>query len=382
MVYKRGIIIAALACMGLTAWCQNSYLVKTKGAKKQIVTTNSATGEQTTTVEEEHDFVTDNFKYYSLCDWKEGMKFMVMPNEYDLVVNTFCDSITDKEVSSLRLKHKIMFYKGHYETPSGQVRISFLCQDDNKTYYYEIPSGSFDDYCYGKTGVPTLAYLGDVDIARIKLMGATMYTKSPSYKVDTEANGDGFKEITVPLKSAVKVVAIGAGTRSFPVKIIVEDKEGKEFYQNVAISRTNCGMREEEFQGVVGRNTFKGAFDYSPDANVAVSPEFSKYIGKRVYTKYQTNMKNDQGTKVRVSKFSTFLITDIKEQGASRYVIMTLRGTTSGKEYTKQVTFTNDNVAGDIDGMHEDYFPYLFNYGNGKTAKKKYTTKSRRRVRR
>lgn len=28
------------------------------------------------------------------------------------------------------------------------------------------------------------------------------------------------------------------------------------------------------------------------------------------------------------------------------------------------VTFVNENVAGDIDGMKEDYYPYLF--GNGK----------------
>ena len=371
MTYKRSIIIVALACIGLTAWGQNSYIVKTKGARKLATITNSATGEQTTVEEQPHDFVTDNFKFYSLCDWKEGMKFMVIPSEYDLVVNTFCDSLTNKEVSSLRLKYKIMLYKGHYDTPEGHARISFYCQDDKKTYYYEIPSGSFDDYCYGKTGVPALAYLGDVDIARTLLMGATMYTKAPTYKIDTEANGDGFQEVDVPLKSQVKVVAIGVGTRSFPVKIIVDDKDGKEFYQNVAISRTNCGMRDDEFQGVVGRNTFQGAFDYNGGDKVAVSPEFAKYIGKRVYTKYMTTMENDKGTKVRVSKYSTFLITDIKEQGASRYVLMTLRGTTSGKEYTKKVTFTNDNVAGDIDGTHEDYFPYLFNYGNGKTAKSK-----------
>ena len=64
-------------------------------------------------------------------------------------------------------------------------------------YYYEIPNGTFDDYCYGKMGVPTLAYLGDVDIAREKLMGKTLFTKTKHYCIDTEYDGDGFQEVTM-----------------------------------------------------------------------------------------------------------------------------------------------------------------------------------------
>ena len=145
--------------------------------------------------------------------------------------------------SSLKkIDKKIMIYKGHTEGSDGHAHINFLCQDNNHMYYYEVPNGTFDDYCYGKMGVPTLAYLGDVDIAYEKLMGKTLFTKTTIFRIDTEYDGDGYQEITVPKDEEVKVIDIGVGTRSFPVKIIVEDKDGNEFYQNVAISKTNSGI--------------------------------------------------------------------------------------------------------------------------------------------
>ena len=149
---------------------ENSYIVKTRSAKKTAVQTTTAEGVAAAPEEEEtaKDFISQNFKFYSLCDWEEGMKFMVMPEKYDLIVKTFCDAGTGKEVSSMSLRHKIMIYKGRNESADGHSRMNFYCQDNGKMYYFEIPSGSFDDYCYGKLGVPTLAYLGDVDIAREK----------------------------------------------------------------------------------------------------------------------------------------------------------------------------------------------------------------------
>ena len=123
------------------------------------------------------------------------MKFMVMPEKYDMVVKTFRDPAQNgREVSSMTLRHKIMIYKGHTEGSDGHAHINFLCQDDNKMYYYEVPNGTFEDYCYGKMGVPTLAYLGDVDIAREMLIGKTLFTKTTLFRIDTEYDGDGFQE--------------------------------------------------------------------------------------------------------------------------------------------------------------------------------------------
>lgn len=362
---KRTILTLVISMAMLTVSAQNSYIVKTKGAQKAALTAStSLDGDEEADEEEQqaHDFVTENFKFHSLCNWQEDMKFMVIPEKYDLIVNTFCDAATGKEVSNGRLRHKIMLYKGHGVLPDGSVRIDFLCLDDNKEYYYTVPNGSFDDYCYGKMGVPTLAYLGDVDIARSKLMGAKLYTKATVYRVDTQMDGDGYEEVTVPQNEEVTVTAIGVGTRSFPVKIIVEDKSGKEFYQNVAMSRTNSGMRDDEFIMDNVKFTFNGSFELIDD-NVSAEGEYAKYIGRQVYTKYATTMLNAAGEKVNIVRLSSFTIEKIRPQSNTNYVLMTLRSAATGALYTKQVTFVNDNVAGDIDGYKEDYFNYLFGAG-------------------
>lgn len=359
-----------LACMLFAmsaANAQESYIVKTRGAKKSLAKAgveNVATDKE----EEAPDFVSQNFKFYSLCDWTEGMKFMVIPDKYDLVVNTFVDASTDKEVASMSLKHKIMIYKGHDTDAAGHARVLFNCPELNKNYYYQIPSGSFDNYCFGKLGVPTLAYLGDVDIARTKLMGQTLYTKATLFRVDTQTDGDGYEEITVPQNTVCKVTAVGVGTRNFPVKIIVEGPDGKEFYQNVAMSRTNSGMRDDEFIMDNTKFTFYGSFEMV-DATLSAKSEYASFIGKRVYTKYATSMYKSSGERVNISRLSSFIIKSVRGTN-SNYVDLTLQGATSGNLYTKQVTFKNENVAGDIDGYKEDYYYYLFGTGNAASLKK------------
>lgn len=360
---KRFLLSAGLSVIMLAATAQNSYIVKTKGAKKAAVAQNGQGSGSEAEEKKAHDFVSDNFKFHSLCDWREGMRFMVLPEKYDLVVNTFCDAATGKEVSSGRLRYKIMVYKGHDEAPDGHARIHFVCEDDSMAYYYQVPNGTFEDYCYGKLGVPTLAYLGDVDIARTKLMGAKLYTKATLYRVDTQMDGDGYEEVTVPLNEEVTVKAVGVGSRSYPVKIIVEDRKGRQFYQNVAMSKTNCGMRDDEFIMDNTKFTFNGSFELI-DAKVTATGEYAKYIGKPVYTKYATTMTNAEDKNVRIARMSSFTIEKILAQDNTNYVKMTLKSTASGTVYTKRVTFVNENVAGDIDGYKEDYFHYLFGQGS------------------
>jgi len=367
----KKVFLTSLLCLAVSvASAQNSYIVKTKGAKKASTTSSAKenmNSDDEADKDQEPDFVRDNFKYYSLCDWQEGMKFMVMPEKYDLIVNTFVDAATGKEVSSGSLRYKIFIYKGHYTGTNGKDRIEFHCEDNNNNYYFEIPTGSFDDYCYQKEGVPTLAYLGDVDIARTKLMGTTVYTKTSTYYVDSPTTSDAVEEVTIPKNSEATVVAIGAGTRNYPVKIICALKNGKEFFQNVALSRTNSGMRDDEFIMDKAKYAFDGSFQLK-DANVEKSKSYSQYIGRHVYTKYATNMINNRGQSIRIKRLSNFVIKDIQATGTN-YVNMTLRSTKTGDTYTKKVTFVNQNVAGDIDGYKEDYYNYLFGAGSVNPSK-------------
>lgn len=366
---KRAILTAGLAMLLMTVSAQeNSYIVKTRNAKKKVAVENVLTEEST--IEEEEaatDFVGQHFKYYSLCDWKEGMKFMVMPEKYDLVVKTFADAGTGKEVSSISLRHKIMVYKGKNESSDGHWRMNFLCQDDNKMYYYEIPSGSFDDYCYGKMGVPTLAYLGDVDIAREQLMGKKLFTKTRVYRVDTEIDGDGFRETLQPMNKEVTVTAIGVGTRSFPVKIIVEDELGNEYYQVVAMSKTNCGMRDDEFILDSLKHTFYGAFELQ-DAVMAVNKDYKSYIGQVIHNKFQTDMITRGDGKERhvtIPKMMTFRVDNTLAQPNSPYVTLTLTEQESRRIFFKDVTFTNPAGNPNARTKEEEYFGYLFALGEG-----------------
>lgn len=345
---------------------QNSYIVKTKGVKK--AETSQKAGEEPTEEEksdEPTDFVGKNFKFQRLCDWKEGMKFMVLPEKYDLVVGAFCDE-NGKDVSCGSLRYKIMVYKGHSEDKNGTALINFVCQDNNKKYYYPIPNGKFEDYCYNKMGVPTLAYLGDVDKARETLMGATLYTTTTVYRVDTESDGDGYKEIDVPENTEVKVVAIGVGTRSYPVKIIVEDATGMQFYQNVAMSKTNSGMRDDEFAKDKAKYTFYGSFMMA-DPKKKAEENYTQYIGRQVYTKYKTNMTDYMGMQVSIPRLSQFTIKKIEADNDPNRMKVTLQSSKDGYQYVKSVAFKNTSVIGDIDGQKEDYYNYLF--GEGSPAK-------------
>lgn len=355
---RKVMMLLSLVFAIVVASAQDSYVVKTNNVKvtaaeEKVKATESADEA------EAKDFIGKNFKFRSLCDWTAGMKFMVMPEKYDMIVNTFCDAETRREVSSSRLRSKVMIYQSHTSELDGSERVNFFCPDDNKKYYYEIPSGTFDDYCYGKMGVPTLAYLGDVDLAREKLMGKILYTNADLYRIDVGENGASFEEVRVPKNRMVKVVAIGVGSRSFPVKIIVEDEKGRQFYQNVAISRTNSGLRDDEFIMDNVKYTFDGSFRLS-DANILETSEYAKFLGREVYTRYATRMLNVKGESVNILRLSSFRITKIEAQSNTHYVKMTVLSTRTGETFTKQVTFVNENVAGDIDGQKEDYYGYLF----------------------
>jgi len=279
----------------------------------------------------------------------------------------------------MTLRHKIMIYKGHTEGSDGHAHINFLCQDDNKMYYYEVPNGTFEDYCYGKMGVPTLAYLGDVDIARKLLVGKTMFTKSTLFRIDTEYDGDGFQEVTVPMNDEVTVTQVGVGTRSFPVKIIVEDKSGNEYYQNVAISKTNSGMRDDEFIMDNTKYLFAGSFELR-DAIMTVSKNLEQYLNKTVHTKYSTNMisKGDgRDRTLKVQRMTTFTIEAIMPKNNSQYVTLTLMEKETRRIYFKDVTFEHvDDVTGDIDGKREDYFGYLFAMGEGRSRQTSQATRA------
>lgn len=368
---KRTILTAGLVfVMSVLAMAQdNPYIVKTKGVKKpDPQVTETKEDNQTDAVEDDDDsFLGKNFRFYSMCNWFDGMRFMVVPEKYDMLVNTFHDAVSGKEVSSGTLRHKIMVYKGHEDTETGRVHVNFTCEDDGKQYYYELPAGTFEDYCYGKLGVPTLAYLGDVDKARELLLGKILLTRTQFFRIDTDYDSDGYKEVTVQKNKAVTVKAVGVGTRSFPVKIIVEDENGNQYYQCVAMSKTNCGMRDDEFIVDNEKFLFEGSFEFT-DTEMAVSDDIRSYLRKTIHTRVATSMSSKGSGKVRdvnVPRFMGFIVDDIQPRKGSRYMTLTLRETETRRIFYKDVAFSEDDIINEPNGVHEDFFGYLFAMGEG-----------------
>ena len=96
------ILIGATSC-SLCTYAQNGYIVTTTSQQTSISVESL-----------EKQFINDHFKYYNLCDWTPGMKFMVMPERKDIIIPPFKSAETNKEVDTGELKHKIFEYLALY----------------------------------------------------------------------------------------------------------------------------------------------------------------------------------------------------------------------------------------------------------------------------
>jgi len=331
----RHLLIAVFSVFSLACFSQNNlsdnerkYLVYTVQPGQKPVTAKAVGDGLAEDQKEEVDSMNIWFPFYSLCDWQPGMRFMVMPDKKDLVIKTFADAATGHMVSSQSLMHKVMVYEGHDDANGGlHEHVNFVCEETGARYYYEVPTATFDDYCYTKFGIPTLAYLGEVDSARVRFMGKKLITVADRYFIDDPKTSDGYVEIhDVPRDTEVEVVAVGVGTRSFPVKIIVreEGENGRQFFQNVTFSKTNCGLRDDELEisNMIFHN-FDASFKIADD-NLSVHPLYQKYIGKEVYTLQNTTFTDDKKMTVRLPRLTVLTVKKIRSQSGSEYAKVTL----------------------------------------------------------
>lgn len=343
----------------------NEYLVWTNNVIFQKEKADSVVQDSVAKKEETKSFIERYFRYQSMCDWKEGMRFMVIPDKKDMVIRTFCDSMGEM-VSSMSLRHKILVYKGFSGEGELHQRVNFVCEEDGTPYYYELPTATFEEYCYSRYGVPTLAYLGDVDIAKAQLMGKRLITKRNIYNVDVSTTTYGSEKISVPENTEVTVVAVGVGTRNYPVKIIVADEKGHEFFQTVAISRTNSGLSDSDFldEDVV-KHTFDGSFEIIGD-KLADDVQFDRYIGMRLFTIRRVEMENEKGGVTVIPRLTGLKVVKASSTGSSQNVRMVFEK--DGVKYKKVVSFRNPGGGEDFgkgnDLSDDIYFYHLFRSGN------------------
>ena len=168
----------------------------------------------------------------------------------------------------------------------------------------------------------------------------------------------------------VKVTAVGVGTRAYPVKIIVEDRDGNEFYQNVAISKTNCGMRDDEFIMDNAKYLFANSFELVDDIMAVNSYNYKAYIGRIVHTKFPTTMLNESTNKVqKVPRMIGYQIEAINPHKNDTKFTVKFKNTILGTYFYKDVTLDQKSISGtskDFEQDPDDYFSYLFAPGPGK----------------
>ena len=151
------------------------------------------------------------------------------------------------------------------------------------------------------------------------------------------------------------------------MKIIVEDAEGNEFYQTLALSKTNSGMRDDEFIMDSLKHTFPGSFELQ-NVIMAVNKNFASYIGKVIHNQYPTKMmtKGDgKDRSVTVPKMTTFRVDNASAQAGSPYVLLQLTETESRRPYFKEISFISPEESADRNLGMEDYFGYVFAMGEG-----------------
>ena len=364
---RKVMVIAAVAVVSMVGNTQaqvssnRNYFVTTDNVKERPVTINLDDEEQTQAEEQKKDFISRNFHYVSMCDWTPGMRFMVKPSQKDLVIKTFAEAKTGNMISTKKLENKILVYDNHSNTAGSlHEHVNFHLEDQpNEIYYFEVPTASFDDYCYGKVGIPALAYLGDVDMAIDSLVGKRVRVLVREMYQDSDTDGNGIKPVDIGTErrgTVMTITKVGVGTRNFPVKIIVKDaekegQEGQEYFQYVTISRTNCGYRSDELEtSTLKPHTFEGSFQLLDDRMAVSQDLYNAYVGKKVYTFFNTKMLNSKEQVVNVVRLSPFTVNDIYRLGDSNTVTLTLKGEKTGEVYTKEVALnrTRSNNSEDV----------------------------------
>lgn len=350
----KGIVIAIILALGSISFttAQTNYMVSTKATQK-------SSGSNADTPE--HEFINTYFRNYKLCEWVPGMRFMVIPERKDLIIPTFKDASTNKEVNSGDLKYQIFEYLGYEITDRGYIHFDFHCE--GKSYYHEVKNTTIDDYCAKpKAGIPTLAFLDDVDAAKKLLEGKTLYMRTTKVRVDDPNSTSGYREVTIKLNEKVKVTAIGVGTRAFPVKIVFEDSKGHSYYLPVSISKTNCGMTDNDFIMDNKNKFFPNAFSFT-DTNVKTSQSLmDKYGNHIIYLKKSAVFTSTDGQKVRQPRYSHFKIKEIKTDVNSHISTLELTNET-GETFTFKTTFKSTNTA-NIILQSDNYFHDIFGTGN------------------
>lgn len=334
-----------------------------------IVTTPS---DQDIPTSEEEQFIKSNFPLQPLCKWTPGMKFMFAPSSRDMFMPTLTRYDTDKEVDNSLLKYKILTFTGTEEksqnissSPSYSTRFVFECEGEK--YYYAIKNMRLDEICEKapRACINGLVYLKDVDTAKSLLIGKTIYIQSESVRVDDTNSYSGYRSVSVPVNMEATVTAVGVGSQAYPVKIIFKDMQGRSYYLEVALSRTNSGMDLNDFQGEKKMKYFSNAISFTNKNTDNIESMKNKYLGRTVYPKKALAAQRvislegkEMEARVHLPRYTVLKIKEIKLASPGSLGVLSLEDK-GGVIYEVEadlkydVIVRNDNYIEDLFGFED-----------------------------
>lgn len=359
------ILSLGLFCFGTShVAAQNDY----------IVTTPSSQG---IGMSEEEQFITANFPLQPLCKWTPGMKFMFIPSSRDMFLPTLSTYETEKGVDNSVLKHKILTFTGTEEiarkiSNDTNYNTRFIFEYEGEKYYYEIKNMHLDEICLKtpRAGINGLVYLKDVDTAKELLIGKTIFIQSETARVDDANNYSGYRDVSVPVNMEATVTAVGVGSQTCPVKIVFKDTQGKSYFLEVALSRTNSGMDINDFQGENRMKYFPNAISFTNKNLSNIVSLKNRYIGLTVYPKKvltalrAVSLENKQmESRVHLSRYMVLNIKDIRLTPPGSVGVLLLEDK-NGTLYEMEadlkydVITRNDNYIEDLFGLEDIHKKY------------------------
>lgn len=364
---KKLTFIIALMFGGFSlTQAQNDYFVKT--AAPQVVIDS-----------EEERFIMENFPLIRLCDWTEGMKFMVIPNTQDMIVGTFKNYATKKTINNSDIKYKIFEFLGIEEdTEKGYIRIIFNCEENK--YYSEFRAKDLETFCSSKAkqDIKTLAYLGDIDAARNLLPGKTLFLNTETVKVDDPNSFSGSREVKVPKNLRVTVTEVGVGSnKAYPVKVVFKDANNKSYFLEVALSKTNSGMDISDYAAANRDKYFPNAFTFNDPMLKHLEALEAEYANKDVYPIVQLEVdalvKHDDmmiRTRIEIPRYTPLVISAVTKEEHNPLYTLVFRDHI-GTQYSVDVTFKSENVV-----LEKNFFHEMFAFGNVKARYPQITEES------
>lgn len=359
MKIRISIFLLSLLCAATPAMAQNDYLVNTSVNQRPDMS-------------EEEQFIATNFPMQLLCKWTPGMKFLFNPEPKDRFIPILCSYESGKSIDNNKFKYKIFEYSGaeviKKEIYTGtNYTTHFLFDCEGGKYYHEIKGLQPDEICEKnpRASINGFVYLKDVDTAKELLTGKVLYTLTSTVRIDDPNSYSGYRDIAIPKNQKVTVTAVGAGSKESPVKLILEDAQGKSYYMEVALSRTNSGMDVTDFQAEKRMKYFANAFCFN-DPNLRTADHIrQRYMDQAVYPKKSLEVKgnlsidgNSQGTTMRLLRFTSLIIKDIQFEGQNTLVTLTLQDT-NGRTYKTKADLRYDYIL-----KNDNFIEDLFAFGN------------------